>query len=284
MNVEELLNKQSVSFRPSGNDYLVECLSPDHQDSNPSMRIDKITGVYNCLACGFSGNIYRFFNVNVSMLDNRVLFLKSKIREMYQNNFTIPKGAAPFYAPFRDISVETLNKFQAFTHSDYEDRIVFPLRNESGNLAGFNARHMYSDAQPKYLFDPPNMKVDLYPYDAKPINSSIILVEGLFDMLNLHDKGLTNTVCCFGTAFGSTKKHKTQKANLSRLLNFKLRGVTKIYIMYDGDLAGRSASKNLMSYIQKDFIVEEVELEDDVDPGNLTHEDVQNLKEILYGS
>jgi DNA primase len=282
MNVEELLNKKDLKFRPSGNDYLIECLNPDHDDSNPSMRVDKITGVFHCLACSFAGSIYKHFNINVSMLDNRVLFLKSKIRAMYVDNFIVPKGAEPFVTPFRDISVKTLNHFQAFTHSDYEDRIVFPIRNDSGNIAGFNARHMYSDVNPKYIFDPPGMSLSLYPFDAKPIMDSIILVEGLFDMLNLHDKGLTNAVCTFGTAFGATKKKETQKANINKLLNFKLRGVSKIYIMYDGDLAGRNATLNLLEYLKDDFIVEPVDLEDDVDPGNLTHEDVKSLKEMLY--
>ena len=282
MNVEELLNKKDIKFRPSGNDYLIECLNPEHEDSNPSLRVDKITGVFHCLACSFGGSIYKHFNINISIVDNRVLFLKSKIREMYVNNFIIPKGAEPFLVPFRDISVETLNHFQAFTHSDYEDRIVFPLRNVSGNIAGFNARHMYSDVQPKYIFDPPNMKVDLYPFDAKPLNGSIILVEGIFDMINLYDKGLTNTVCTFGTAFGATKNPKTRANNIRRLLNFKLRGVTKIYIMYDGDNAGRSASKNLVEYLADEFIVEEIELDEDVDPGGLSFRDVKNLKEILY--
>jgi len=282
MNVEELLNKQGVKYRASGGDYLIKCLSPEHDDSNPSQRVDKITGIFHCLACGHSGNIYQHFGVMVSMLDSRVLMLKSKIREMYEDNFTIPLGSEPFLAPFRDLSVQTLTEFQAFTHKDYEDRIVFPIRKENGNLAGFNARHMYSDVDPKYIFDPPGMNVPLYPYDTKPINNSIILVEGMFDMLNLYDKGLTNAVCTFGTAFGATKKRDNQKENLQRLLNFKLRGVTKIYIMYDGDQAGRVASKNLESYISKEFIVEEIELEDDVDPGSLSHDDVNELKGVLY--
>ena len=282
MNVEELLNSKDVKFRHGGNDYLIECLNPEHEDSNPSLRIDKITGLFHCLACGFAGDIYRHFNVNVSMLDNRVLFLKKKISALYEISIAMPRGAEPFLAPFRDISVDTLNHFQAFKHSSFEDRIVFPLQNDRGNLIGFNARHMYSDVNPKYIFDPPNMNIDLHPFDAKPIAGTIILVEGIFDMVNLYDKGLTNTVCTFGTAFGTTKKPETQKANLAKLLNFKLRGVSKIYIMYDGDNAGRNAAINLESYISGEFIVEQIELEEDVDPGKLSQDDVNYLKEMLY--
>ena len=34
----------------------------------------------------------------------------------------------------------------------------------------------------------------------------MILVEGIFDVLNLHDKGLPNAVCCFGTRNISVEK------------------------------------------------------------------------------
>lgn len=282
MNVEELLNKKELEFKPSGNDYLVRCLNPEHADSSPSMRIDKITGIFHCLACSFSGNVYKYFNINISMVDNRVLMLKSKIRALYDKNFTIPKGAEPLLIPFRDISLKTLNHFQAFLHSDYEGRIVIPIRNQSGNIAGFNARHMHSDSPPKYIFDPPGMSVPLFPFDAKPINDSIILVEGLFDMINLHDKGLTNAVCTFGTSFGATKKATNQKDNIDKLLTFKLRGVSKIYIMYDGDNAGRSSSINLQNYLDKYFIVESIDLEEGIDPGNLDQEDVTELMKVLY--
>lgn len=283
MNVEDLLKNKNLEFRPSGNDFLVECLSPDHEDSNPSMRIDRITGVFHCLSCGFGGNIYKYFDVNVSLIDNKALLLKSKIRKLYTPEVPFPAGFEPVLKVFRDISVETLKHFEAFKHGDFEDRIVFPIRDDSDKVVGFQARHIYSDADPKYIFYPKDMKVDLFPYKAKPINNSIILVEGFFDMLNLFDKGLTNVVTTFGTGFGQTKKHRTQQQNIERLLNFKLRGVSKIYIMYDGDKAGREATKNLISYLENEFMVEEIELEDDIDPGALTIEDVLLLKKMLYG-
>ena len=53
------------------------------------------------------------------------------------------------------------------------------------------------DQQPKYLNTPPGSKFPLFPI-VKPIQGRIILVEGVFDVINLHDKGLTNAVCCFG--------------------------------------------------------------------------------------
>ena len=52
---------------------------------------------------------------------------------------------------------------------------------------------------PKYLISPPQAKLPLYPASVKPIKGRVILVEGIFDMINLFDKGLPNAICCFGT-------------------------------------------------------------------------------------
>ena len=54
MTVEELLVEEKIAFKQSPADFVVHCLNPEHDDSNPSMRIDKITGVFNCFSCGLS--------------------------------------------------------------------------------------------------------------------------------------------------------------------------------------------------------------------------------------
>ena len=52
MTVEELLQEKRLDFKVSGRDYLVKCLNPEHEDTNPSMRIDNITGIFHCFSCG----------------------------------------------------------------------------------------------------------------------------------------------------------------------------------------------------------------------------------------
>ena len=48
MTAEELLQEKGVNYQISGKDATVLCLNPEHDDSHPSMRIDRITGVFNC--------------------------------------------------------------------------------------------------------------------------------------------------------------------------------------------------------------------------------------------
>ena len=62
-----------------------------------------------------------------------------------------------------------------------------------------------------------------------------MLVEGIYDAINLHDKGLTNAVCCFGT----------NNINEEKLGLLTLQGVTNIDIFFDGDEAGQKQQKML---------------------------------------
>ena len=71
MTVEELLQERKIDYKLSPADCVVACLNPEHDDGNPSMRIDRITGVYNCFSCGFKGNIFNYYDAQSTPLDNR---------------------------------------------------------------------------------------------------------------------------------------------------------------------------------------------------------------------
>jgi len=283
MKVIEVLNNKNIEYREANNDYLIRCLNPEHEDSDPSLRVDKVTGVMHCFSCGFAENIFRFFGYIVSTQDVQILQLKAKIRELSKEILTIPMDSEKYLKSFRGISADTLSKFEAFTqNTDFEGRIVFPVRDIQGDITSFIGRYINSDAHPKYLIKPEHSKLSLHPSKPEIIRNSIILVEGIFDMLNLYDKGLTNAVCTFGTAFGSVRKYKRFQKNLEKLNLYKLQGVDTIYIMYDGDKAGRDAATQLEKNLQSHFIVEVVNLPENSDPGSLTQEEVSMIKGTLY--
>ena len=78
MTVEELLVEEKIQFKVSPADFVVKCLNPEHDDTNPSMRIDKITGVYNCFSCGFKGNI---FNILINQVTEWISYEKKSNKE-----------------------------------------------------------------------------------------------------------------------------------------------------------------------------------------------------------
>jgi len=274
--VVELLNSKGIDFRPSGKDYVIRCLNPDHEDRNPSLRIDKTTGIFNCLSCGYSGNLFDFFGQKPNWLQIRRNNLKNIIEEKLVETagLTIPENAVPFDTDWRGISAATFKKFGAFQHSNSEfiGRVVIPVRNITGKIVAFCGRHQ-GNVDPKYLFHPGGAKLPLFPV-VKPLHGRIILVEGIFDMMNLHDKGLDNAVCAFGV-----NKMTDEKINI-----LKIQGVSGIDIFYDNDEAGQNATVKLKEKLEQHEIASTVVTYGKTkDPGELTALQVIKLKERLYG-
>ena len=201
MNVQELLEQKKIKFLPKGADFLVTCINPAHEDRNPTMRIDQVTGIFNCFACGFKGNIFYHFGERANHLQQRRELFKKKLAQKRSESIglSFPQNSMPYVGNWRGIKPETYKKFEAFQHpgNDFVGRINFPIRDISGNIVAFQGRHT-ADGRPKYKFTPPGARLPMFPV-VEFIKGSVIIVEGIFDMINLHDKGLTNTVCCFGT-------------------------------------------------------------------------------------
>ena len=274
MNVEELLQSKSVPFMPKGKDFVVSCLNPEHDDNNPSMRIDQITGIFHCFSCGFKGNVFVHFGEKASFLHLRRELVKKKIREKRAESVGLPfpRSALPYVGNWRNIKPETYRKFEAFQeHEAFVGRIVFPIRDISGRIVAFNARHM-TGGTPKYLISPPGARMPLFPAKIDTILASFILVEGIYDMINLHDKGLTNAVCCFGT----------RNINEEKLSILRLQGIEEAIVFFDGDEAGQTAAAKVQEMCENvDLLTRNINVVD-IDPGALTENQVEKLKDKLY--
>jgi DNA primase len=167
------------------------------------------------------------------------------------------------------------DRFNTHSVDELVDRVVFPIRDVLGRNVVFVGRHALSNGNPRYVNYPRGTQIPLFPVVLEDKYTSIILVEGMMDMLNLYDKGIHNAVSCFGTS--------TLKGNAGpKLLPFKAQGVTKIYIMFDGDTAGREAAAELKPIIEEcGFEVQNIDLPDDTDPGDLSQDDVDSIKEYI---
>lgn len=278
--VYELLIAKGHTVRQSGQDYLIHCLNPEHDDRNPSLRIDINTGKFRCPVCGFSGNILKYYNILTTHVSMRVHGLLQSIRKIkgMLKGLEFPKGTVMYKQSFRGISAKTLQKFEAFyttQEPELEDRIIFPIRDVLGKIQSFIGRHTLADSGAKYKVYPANSPINCYPIVVNPELRHIILVEGIFDMLNLYDKGLENVVCSFGVDF-------LLKNTSDKLLAYKAQGITTVFIMYDGDNAGKQAAKKLKPILEESlFNVEILDLKDGLDPGILTVEDISFYKGII---
>lgn len=274
MNVEDLLKQKDIEYIPRGGDFVVKCLNPDHADNNPSMRIDQITGIFQCFSCAFRGNLFTHYGERPNHLQMKREFLKKKIRLKRGESvgLSFPKDTMPYTGTWRDISSTTYKKFQAFesAEDDFIGRINFPIFDRSGRIVAFNGRHT-TGGTPKYKVSPREARLPLFPV-VQPIQGSVILVEGIYDMINLHDKGLTNAICCFGT----------KNINESKLRMLSIQGVQSVDIFFDGDTAGQDAAEHVKELCDTAELMHRNIAMKNTDPGALTSTQVQKLKNKLY--
>ena len=113
-------------------------------------------------------------------------------------------------------------------------RIIFPLTDQRSATVGFGGRAVDRSAQAKYLnsSDSPifNKRKVLFGLNQASIpNDTLLVVEGYFDVLTLHQAGFKNTVGLLGTEITSE-----QTAILKTL-------VRSIILIFDGDAGGQIA-------------------------------------------
>jgi DNA primase len=128
----------------------------------------------------------------------------------------------------------------------FRGRLVWPIRDLSGDVIGFGARRLFDDDDgPKYLNTPetPIYKksqvlygIDLARRDIAKSQQAVV-VEGYTDVMACHLAGITTAVATCGTSFG-TEHIKV----LRRLLmdDDQMRG--HVIFTFDGDAAGQKAA------------------------------------------
>lgn len=276
MNVEDLLKAKDIPYIPKGKDFVVSCLNPEHPDKNPSMRIDQVTGIFNCFSCEYKGNLFTHFGEKVNKMEMKRQLLKKKIEEVRAEStgLQLPKNYTPYIGSWRNIKPETYRSFEAFQDvgKDFVGRICFPIRDRTGKIVAFQSRTT-GDQQPKYLNTPPGAKLPLFPV-VEPVQGRILLVEGIFDVLNLHDKGLTNAVCCFGVK--NVTEQKLQVLSVS--------GVEAIDIFLDNDEAGQTGAAKIRELCESVGLDNRIVKFGDknLDAGALAQTQVDKLRNTLY--
>lgn len=129
----------------------------------------------------------------------------------------------------------------------FRARLMFPIRDQSGDVIGFGARKLLPDDQdkgPKYLntSETPLYKKSkvLFGLDKarKSISTTrrVVVVEGYTDVMACHLSGETTAVATCGTAFG-----EEHIRIIRRLLGDDGSGGEVIYT-FDGDAAGKKAA------------------------------------------
>jgi len=139
----------------------------------------------------------------------------------------------------------------------FRNRIMWPIKDISGDIVGFGARKLASDEEdqgPKYLntSETPIYKKSqvLYGLDMakKDIAKSrqVVVVEGYTDVMACHLAGITTAVATCGTAFGDDHIRIIRRLLMDA---DTFRG--EVIFTFDGDAAGQKAAMKAFGDDQK---------------------------------
>ena len=129
----------------------------------------------------------------------------------------------------------------------FRNRLIVPIFDMQGRVVAFGGRSL-DGQEPKYLNSPETEVFEkgkmLFAFDKASSNirkrDKAVVVEGYFDVISLHSKGITNSVASLGTAL-----NKYQISQLCRCTDSK-----NIIINFDSDNAGRLATKRVINEVE----------------------------------
>ena len=163
------------------------------------------------------------------------------------------------------VSANNRNHYYDF----YRERIMFPIFETGGKVAGFGGRTINPSDEAKYINSPASLIYDKGKmfYNLYNAQNSIrktktaILVEGYLDVIGLFSKEFDNAIAPLGTSL-TEKQVRTLK-------NY----ADKVTILFDGDNAGKKAAFRATEICIKENLSSEVILlENGVDPFDLSNQ------------
>jgi len=184
----------------------------------------------------------------------------------------------------------------------FRNRIMIPIRDENGKMAGFGARMIDPNDVPKFLNSPETPIFSkgrlLYGLDRahKPIRAAdqAVIVEGYLDVIALHQAGYENVVSPMGTALTEDQLRLLKKSTRRIVLALDpdaagqkaiLRGLdaARSAMDHEGELGfdARGLLKN-EARLKADLRV--ASMPDDLDPDEIVARDREEWKKIIEGA
>jgi DNA primase len=174
------------------------------------------------------------------------------------------------YLRSRGLKTETTKVFGAGCfpgRGSMSGRVVIPIHNESGELIAYAGRAI-DDSEPKYKLPAGFRKSDVLFNVHRALlhdpNKKLIVVEGFFDCMKVHQAGFTNVVALMGSSLSEPQEKVLAK--FARLILF-----------FDGDEAGREAGKTIASRLVHRTFVRIISCPDKKQPDQLSSEELGRI-------
>lgn len=182
---------------------------------------------------------------------------------------------------FNDQEIRNSGLFFSDGNFKWINRLLIPIRDPNGNIAGFSARTMKNEQAVKYInsdesdvFKKGKLLYNLdSAYQEARKSNKLYLMEGYFDVIKASQNGINNAVATLGTALtdGHIKLLQRLKVN--------------VVLCFDGDAAGiKATTKNY--YLLKNAGIKPniILLPDKMDPDEMMNRDIEQFKTLLNGN
>jgi len=151
-------------------------------------------------------------------------------------------------------------------------RLVIPIHNEKGELLAYAGRSV-DGSEPKYKF-PSGFRKSLVLFNlhracASGTDRGVVVVEGFFDCMKLHQAGFPSVVALMGSSLSLE-----QEGLLAERFD-------KVVLMLDGDEAGKSAVSEIASRLMRKVFVRAIDVPEDKQPDQLSSEEIRQILNFL---
>jgi len=288
--LESVLRHYRVTLRRSGKDqYRGRC--PIHGgDGLEAFHANLVRNIFHCFACGASGTVLDFvaamercslyeagekLNSITGSLSQRKHIPNDKELVTERRKVSSPLAftlrgidcAHPYLAG-RGIGKETALTFGVGFYAGpglMHNRLVIPIHNAAGELIAYSGRSI-DQSQPRYRVPPGFAKSEVLfnmHRASATEESSVVIVEGFFDCMKVHQAGIQSVVALMGAVIYGPQ---------SRTLLDRFR---RVILMLDGDATGQKATGLIDIKLRLHCPVHVVNLPSGTQPDQLSMGDIR---------
>lgn len=291
-----LLRRYQVKLRRSGPDQYRGCCPIHGGQGRDAFHANLTRNVFHCFACGAGGSVLDF----VAAMD-RCSLREAALKLACQAGDVATAAVGPSqrvtekrkplsplgfalrgvdcahpYLATRGIAKATAERFGMGFYGGpgiFSGRLVIPIHNQRGELVAYCGRAL-DGTQPRYRFPSgfPKSEIVFNLHRAAAAGQqTVVVVEGFFDCLKLHQAGIA-AVALMGAALYPSQQH-------ALLQHFR-----SLILMLDGDAAGRRATAHIAAQLRPHLPVRVVDLPDPVQPDQLATETIREILQPYIGA
>lgn len=291
VNLESVLRHYHVELRRSGKDQYRGCCPIHCGEGREAFHVNLARNVFHCFACDAGGTVLDFVAAmeGCSLVEAarklQAMACSSDPRKSTPNGkeLVTKRRRVPFlnftltgidcshpYLALRGITEKTAVEFGVGFYAGpglMHGRLVIPIHNADGELVAYCGRSV-DQTQPRYRLPSGFAKSEILfnmHRAAAGMENSVVVVEGFFDCMKVHQAGIRSVVGLMGSALYATHR---------QLLLERFR---HIILMLDGDPTGRKASVAISQQLRPHCHVRVVLLPDGVQPDQLPAEEIGSV-------